>query len=889
MKEAAIPRPEYPRPDFERSQYWVNLNGWWEFALDPEDLGEKRGWQLADSSAYDRRILVPFPWQSLASTGEQSQANARNYVNDLAEYSGVAWYRRSFWVPEDFPVDQHIILRFGAVNWEADVWINGEHACTHSGGYQPFEVDITDLVTRQRENCLVVRVFAPGRKTEPPIGEFPLGKQVGHWFSQASGIWQTVWLEARPRSYVEHFVFTTRISPPELFVDLELRIASEAIPVSVHVLAEDGKPMAEWCKVVAGDGVVHLRARVPVPEARLWSHKSPQLYKVIIKAGDDIVKSYIGFRTVSVAPLNQEGTPCICINDKPVYIRGVLVQGYCPEGIYSYPSDDYIRRDLLAAKELGFNLVRLHIKLEDPRVLYWADVLGLLVWEEVPNYEDEYDSAVARQRWEALLRSMIKRDINHPSTIIWGCFNETWGLRGNGKDTKPLWDDEEKQHFVEAMYLLAKGLDKTRLVVDNSACYYDHVATDLVDWHHYTDNLEEWKNLISRLDEESKPGSDRHFVPGRRQPIAPVINSEYALIGRSEWRHFVVKDTSWGFKRMTEELRRSYTMVGYVYAELQDIEWETSCGLMTYDRRPFEFGYPVKPMTDNDVYGCQHFNGDNVLLITTLPKQAAKREYEISVDVSKFDGTTYASGLLSYTWSGTDVMGRVRQIGSGTMPVYFKPTGISNLAKLPLSIPTDVPIVTLQLTLSSDEETIARTCGAIHIPVSELPCNAFTVSPTHPLRVSWSGGIRPLGDSGLQCFGRGEVAYRFSINEPIVAGSELHIACELAAAVEEWEQTGVNSHPSRVTIAVNGQYSKEFGLPDAPADYRGIVSHLCGLNGQYGYLVNLRVPVVETILPTQGVEIVMAVDDFGSGANGLTIFGVGCGRYGIDPIMKIVR
>jgi hypothetical protein len=365
------PRPEHPRPDFQRSA-WVNLNGSWDFDFDPDAVGEKEKWFEAGGHKWSQKIVVPFPWESELSGIQRP------------DYRGVGWYHRKIAAPADWKGKQ-IVLVFGAVDWAARVWLDGKPVASHDNGYLPFEVELTDALRDGREHDLVVRA------EDNVDRETPTGKQTG-WYTPSSGIWQTVYLEAE---------------------SLKDEFKKVSTPVS--------------------NGTASLVIRPAV--ARLWSPESPYLYEFRLKllSGPTVVdeiQSYTALRQVQTGKWGDQPFESVLLNGKPVYIQAALHQSFHPKGIYTYPSDDAVRHDLQFTRDCGLNSLRVHIKVEEPRFYYWADKLGVLIWYDLPNFS-RY-SERSRQTWEATLRGAMARDFNHPSIFCWVLFNETWGIGDGG-------------------------------------------------------------------------------------------------------------------------------------------------------------------------------------------------------------------------------------------------------------------------------------------------------------------------------------------------------------------------------------------------------------------------------------------------------------------------
>ena len=431
--EAAIPRPEHPRPDARRP-YWASLNGRWEFRFDSQDAGVAAGWQKPGAPGYDRTILVPFPWESELSG-----------IHQVTGAPKVGWYRRHFTIPKDIPAKERIWLRLDAVDWRADVWVNGQKVAEHEGGYTPIEADISDVANRESDNVVVVRAFDP---TDP---ELPTGKQVG-WYTPSSGIWQTVWLEARPKSYIASFkIHTIALDPAKFEVEIVpagLSPGNYTVSLRANDRSVQPVPAIVFSSNDASKQTIKLESLVHDP--KLWSPESPNLYDVTLelKSADgqiDAIQTYFGLRTISHGKYGDESFERILFNGKPLYLRAALDQSFNPKGLYTAPDDEFLKQDMLIAKTMGLNALRIHIKPDEPRRLYWADRLGVLILEDMPNTWRQ--NARARTAWEQTMREAVLRDRSHPAIIAWVAFNETWGL-GKAEDYKK---DADTQAWVAKM------------------------------------------------------------------------------------------------------------------------------------------------------------------------------------------------------------------------------------------------------------------------------------------------------------------------------------------------------------------------------------------------------------------------------------------------------
>ncbi len=583
LRPSLIPRSEYPRPDFQRDN-WSNLNGTWDFAFDPDDQGLEQHWFDPAREVLQDSIVVPFPWQStLSGIAEPSQ-------------HGVAWYRRTFTVPNAWQ-GQRVALHFGAVDYRAQVWVNGQSVGEHEGGYDPFEFDITDILGAG-DNAVVVRVDDPA-----DLSEIPHGKQSSSppnpWddvdFTTVSGIWQTVWLEAHPAAYIRQAQITPDV--PNERATFEVAVEApmpSGLELQIDIQAPDGRTFSQLQTLALTTAGTHTATViVDLPNPLLWEPETPHLYQVDLRLGapggdPDVVHTYFGMRSIAVREQN------VLLNGHPIYLRSALVQGYWSDGLYTAPTDEALRADIAYAKQIGFNGLRMHLKIEDPRWAYWADRLGMLLWNDVPSPVDF--TAAARERLTHDLQAMIVRDYNHPSIVIWSPYNELWGLEFRS--------DGDVQAYLSALVDQIRTWDSTRLVVDNSG--WRHVKTDIADLHKYTDNAQEWRTFMMQL--ETAPMEvvvlgHPFFAQGQHYGGEPLMITEYG----TGWG----EDRPVGFQWQTTEIRHHEGVVGYTYTELYDIEQELA-GLAHFDRSPKAINYDLALINSADFVGLDYRG--NILL-----------------------------------------------------------------------------------------------------------------------------------------------------------------------------------------------------------------------------------------------------------------------------------
>jgi beta-galactosidase/beta-glucuronidase len=566
--DGSLPRPEYPRPQFARDE-WLNLNGWWHFRIDDQNIGLEQQW--FSESDYAAEIMVPFSLESaMSGIGDPS-------------FHPCVWYQRGIEVPVEW-AGRRIRLNFGAVDYRATVWVNRIVVAWHEGGHTPFSCDITGALL-PNGNVLVVRA------QDPPTDRYiPRGKQ--HWeaaptsifYARTTGIWQTVWLEPVAISHLETVRITSGVDGN---VSVSAKIASPGhakyVNISIH---EEGRTLASAMSLADGPRAV---VSAHIAEPKLWSPDTPHLYDMRIELHGpegllDTVDSYFGIRSIST----QDGK--VLLNGVPIYLRTVLDQGYWPQSNLTPPSDEALQDDIRRTKALGFNGVRKHQKVEDPRYLYWADRMGLLVAAEMANAYLFNEDAVARVTREWI--EVVSRDYNHPSIIIWTPVNESWGV--------PNLMDQRQQAHLMALYFLTKSLDNTRLVIDNDGWEHTEV-TDLFAVHDYTRTGKEFQMRFQNVAQGLPlPLYGKLYVaPGHRYNGSPILLWEFGGVGYVLPEDMSkVPENSWGYsgveadgeaamsriRGLYEAIARIPQIAGICYTQLYDVEQEVN-GLMTYDRR----------------------------------------------------------------------------------------------------------------------------------------------------------------------------------------------------------------------------------------------------------------------------------------------------------------
>jgi hypothetical protein len=532
--------PEYPRPQMVRED-WRNLNGLWEYAIRPKEQGQP--------SHFDGKIAVPFPAES-ALSGVMKRVGEENRL----------WYRRAFQIPRDWR-GKRLLLHFGAVDWEATVWVNGKQVGTHRGGYDPFTFDVTDALKDTGCQVIVLSVWDP-----TDAGSQPRGKQVrkphGIWYTPTTGIWQTVWLEPVPAISIRAIRITPDLDENCVWVEVDVPAAKPGTTVVAHAHfklegAPESQPRLMRAHGAAGE---RFKVRTPgYPRVKLWSPESPVLHDIELRLyadGKELdrVDSYFGMRKISLGK-DEAGVTRLFLNNEPLFQYGPLDQGFWPDGLYTAPTDEALRYDIEVLKELGCNMMRKHVKVEPARFYYWCDKLGLMVWQDMPNGNNKGDKA--RRQFELELGRVVEAFRNHPCIVMWVPFNEGWG-----------------QYDTPRIVQKIKQWDPSRLV-NNASGWKDTGAGDVHDVHSY-------------------PGP---AAPPTEDNRAAVLG-EFGGLGLPLEGHTWQDKENWGYR--SYETRRELTdayvallgrlrpLIGpglsaAVYTQTTDVEIEVN-GLMTYDR-----------------------------------------------------------------------------------------------------------------------------------------------------------------------------------------------------------------------------------------------------------------------------------------------------------------
>lgn len=571
---------EHPRPQLTRER-WTNLNGPWQFAIDDGDIGRRDGWHR-DPTVFDREIVVPFPPESELS----------GIVEDGLD---IVWYRRVVRL-SGRENGNRFILHFEAVDYSAEVWINGQHVGGHEGGQTGFGFDITDALIDGPEQVIVLRAHDDHRDLEQPRGKqdwMPDPHVI--WYRRTTGIWRTVWLEELPERHIASVVWLPTASPGA--VDVEVRLAGHTGPeLELELLFSIGGATLARSSHSVTAGV--LRATVHLEDQRLhaepaelcWSPEHPRLIDVVLRlrsSGElvDEARSYLGLRTVGV------DEHAFLLNGRPYFLRLVLEQGYWPKTHLASPSEADLRREVELIKSLGFNGIRMHQVVADPRFLYWCDRLGLLVWvDAAASYRF---SSVSFARTTREWMGIVERDISHPGVVAWVPFNESWGV--------PLLETSAQQRSaVAAVHHLIKAVDPTRPVLGNDG--WEYVVGDLLGIHDYSQDPVPLRERYGD-DERVAAAVLRGRAGGRRvavvdrlgdgQASIPVVLSEFGGVNVAPtdgtWEGYgSVADTQEFLERLAvlfAEVDERSGLAGFCYTQLTDTLQERN-GLLTEDRHP---------------------------------------------------------------------------------------------------------------------------------------------------------------------------------------------------------------------------------------------------------------------------------------------------------------
>lgn len=907
-----IPLPQHPRPNFERS-VWQNLNGYWQFKPDSSNVGLSENWQN-EAEFFDQKILVPFSWASPLSEIKLPKVN-------------VGWYFRTFEIkkPKQWS-EKQTYLNFCASDFNTTVWVNGKEIGSHSGGYTPFDFNISEALT-EGENTMVVRV------EDDELQNRPSGKQ---YYGNAKGIWQTVYLDARSENYISLIHFTPNIDKQEVTVKIKLKEETKSITEFVLYSSKSG---IDFKSEIPPQTSI-ARFTIPIENMKLWDLNNPYLYEVKATINgeniNDEISTYFGMRKISAVEIPGKDFKYIALNNNPIYMKLSLDQSYHPQGFYTFPTDKFMKEEIQRAKDLGLNGLRIHIKAEIPRKLYWADKLGLLIQEDIPNFWGEPDS-IAKANWEQLAKEEIARDYNHPSIFSWVLFNETWGLFSkdsveNKRSYKP-----ETQDWVREWYYKTKTYDPTRLVEDNSPCNLDHVITDINTWHRYSP-ARHWAGFLDMIVDSTFSGSSYNYIGNNLQGNEPMFNSECGAVWGYDGSTGDI-DITWEYHIMMNEFRKRPKIAGFLFTEFHDVinEWN---GYYRFDRTNKMFGldeiFPGMTIKDfhSDLYVVagedfyQTFKGGNTI--------------QIPIGVSAVTNHIPENLKIKYSIYGWNEIGEKVENSSGEIKAKATPFTFTELEPVELTAPNQNMVMILATTLEdASGNVLQRNFVPFKVDGESVPdIVTVTKSPSEYTESDWS--IKHLTtQNGNKVWGMGSGYFEYIFDLPKNINSEnvdnIEFRAELASRFPQskyledgeaerigmtivsekgtdngygknsYPQTDEKLHGSLVKITANDQIITEVELPDDPADHAGILSWMnqkpgweWGNNdqskkwlldeaGSYGYLVKAELDEIskKSAIETGKVTIRLYVYETTNNRGGLSIYGKESGMFPMDLTLII--
>ncbi len=860
----------YPQPDAQRSE-WLNLNGTWVFSL--------------DAPVYDRTIEVPYPWGSPLS-GISDERDGRGY------------YRRSVkWNPDG----ARIFLIFGAVDYTCEVRCNGKVLGEHKGGYDRFEFDVTDIWDRGGDNVIEVDAEDLSEKCQT------YGKQ---GYGNARGIWQTVWLETRGEAYIGGFFVKTKLDGTVTY-DIDCIGAADGAVVAASF--GDISASAE-----VKDGAAFISFKVDEP--KLWSPEEPNLYDgtLTLTCGGsaDTVGTYFGIREIGVGKFGANNRNYITLNGKPYFINGELDQSFNPQGFFTLPSDDDCRDEILRLKRIGINMARVHIKAEEPLKLWWADRLGLLIMEDIPCFWGD-PVPETRAQYEREMKAEIIRDRNHPSIFYWVIFNETWGLKTGFKDS----DGNEKREYlpetaewVVKCCEMARELDDTRLIEDNSPCNSDHTITDVNTWHFYSNGYERVKGVVDSFCDGAYVGSQANYKTGYTMTDVPCMNSECGNVWGIEG-NAGESDISWQYKYMINEFRLHDKLCGFVFTEFHDVINEFN-GYYKIDNGDKDFGYDMYGMTLRDLHSQDYLGADFAPMTTVKPGD----EVKISLFGSSFADEKHGK-LLSIAWQLTvqDPICGDWVADGGESGIVWAGYGTFPAGEISFTVPEHDGIALLSFGLYDGDELIMQ--NALLFDVKGEVDGALVLDPaafesgferTIPTAM---GKISGLGNGGFKAEVKADtvpgladandlrLVFEASTREPMTHDTPddkadervdlnymLGYRCDPGANKNSFPQTDARKWGGMMEVLIDGYSCGEIYLADDPADSRGALSHhyqpvdnILEEAGTYGTLCDIAVPS-DILLKIRDKDSFMLEFRMKDNA-GLSLYSRTSGRYGIGIVL----
>lgn len=855
MKEANIIHS--PSPDKYRSD-WKSLNGIWEFSF--------------DKPIYDKEINVPFSWACPLSGIDEPDKKGTGYYRKYEDY---------------IKTKDRLFIVFEGVDYECEVRVNGVYVGFHIGGYSCFEFDITDVWKNGETNEICVKA------TDNDLSHQMYGKQ---GYGNSRGIWQDVYLQERPQSYIDKFTISTEIDGMITF-DIKTCGEFDKISVETEIGIFDSKSN-------------HFSFKIDNPV--LWDTENPYLYdcKIMLYNGTEIdeVNTYFGIREVGYDDF--DGKKYITLNKKPLFVLGALDQSFHPDGFYTFPNTDYAKDEIIRAKRLGLNCLRIHIKTEDRRKLYWADKLGVLIMEDIPCFWGE-PTQIAREYFEKQMYEIVDRDINHPSVFYWVIFNETWGLKSKIGENETEYKNET-QEWVRRLYHDLKEYDSTRLVEDNSPCHKDHVETDVNSWHFYRNGYETVKTECERVSKKFIVGSSENYIGENRMTDVPVINSECGNYWNIEGSAGD-SDFSWHYKYMMNEFRLHEKIGGFIFTEFKDVPNEFN-GLYRIDDTPKFFGYEnyIKDMSINDLHSMDYIGFDFPPMVSINASEIVSFPLFISSMSDKYHGTD-----MKICWEaelkksdGTSVI-----YDKGTRQISYSNYGTTMFDKLNLTMPNMDGIVVVKLYLKDTCENIVMRNFLLfdvikndeHIGIDVLKTEGFLktwyVQNKNKLNCIGNGSVLfeldkanlPVGENGTEVIfeASSRRIMKREINDENYDLSRTDLEYIRGYKVDRGENpnsfymTGPQKHSSKIMIFANEIKISEIKLEDCPADSTGCLSWLYQNDdkcldeaGSYGYIVKIHIDKQLIDRLPQIFNIRIEAED------GISIFGRKSGAYPIGISLR---
>jgi len=863
----SVQKLNFPQPDMQRS-VWLNLNGTWDFSL--------------NEKTYSRTIEVPYPWGSPLSGIKE-------------ETDGTGYYRKAVcWDANG----QDIWLVFGAVDYTSEVAVNGTVVGTHKGGYDRFEFNVTSVWNCDGENIIEVTATDLSEKNQT------YGKQ---GYGNARGIWQTVWLEARPKAYIENFFVKTRLDGT---ITYEITCANTA----------DGSTVtADFDGVTASSAVKDGKATLTftIEDPQWWSPEEPNLYEGTLSLGEDVISTYFGIREIGTGKFGANNRNYITLNGKPYYINGVLDQSFNPHGFFTLPSDDDCREEILRLKRIGINMARIHIKAEEPLKLYWADKLGLLIMEDIPCFWGE-PLPETKVQYEKEMVAQILRDRNHPAIFYWVIFNETWGLFHF-----PVDENGEKQRiylpetaeWVVSCCEKARALDDTRLIEDNSVCNQDHTMTDVNTWHFYSNGYQRVKQIVEDFCNTAYPGTQANYKEGYTMADVPCMNSEcgnvWGITGNAG-----ESDISWQYKYMMNEFRLHDKLCGFVFTEFHDVVNEFN-GYYKLNNDDKDFGYDLYGMTLNDLHSQDYLGCDFAPMTTVKPGDMVT----VPLFGSSFSDEHHGK-LLTVDWQLTclDPLDGDFVADGDEFGIVWSGYGTFPAGSIALDIPVHDGVAVLSFGLYDEDELIMQNAILFDIKGGReyalvLNPNDFTANFEHIVSTSM-GKISGLSSGSFETTIRTadipdfdiaddlRISFEASTRQPMThdypaeeSGEKVDLnymlgyRCDPGANRNSFPQTDSDKWGGMLEVSIDGHSVDTIYLADDPADSRGALSHhyqpvddLLEEAGSYGTLCDITIPsaLLFKLKEKESFTLTLTMKD----DKGLSLYSRTSGRYGLGIVIE---